>query len=228
MSPCFLPVLVVHARPVHAKPVHACFCLHRLQLVCFIKSYYSPPMLPVRLHSGVLRHTKPDRMFLPKLDLIDSKQETASDRWVQQQVEEALKHLPADLEVLPSPLLLEQMEHEAVQRHSPPVSLGAHRDLAEKPTSSSRRKKHRCGAPSCISARKEESPMAPAVTSGAVVSLPADMRAAASYPASSCATALSARLTAAPPMPSLLTLVRCSVATPDKLEERLRFFCSAD
>ncbi|KAK5614976.1 hypothetical protein CRENBAI_007936 [Crenichthys baileyi] len=42
-----------------------------------------------------------------------------------------------------------------------------------KPSSSSRRKKCQRGAPSCVSAG-EESPMAAAVRSGAVVSLPAD------------------------------------------------------
>ncbi|KAK5622697.1 hypothetical protein CRENBAI_025981 [Crenichthys baileyi] len=36
-------------------------------------------------------------------------------------MEEAMRHLPKDLEVLPSPLLLEQMEREAVQRRSPPA-----------------------------------------------------------------------------------------------------------
>ncbi|KAK5617650.1 hypothetical protein CRENBAI_002269 [Crenichthys baileyi] len=181
-------------------------------------------MLPARLHSGVLRYTAPDRMFPPKLDLTDGKEESASDRWVQQQMEEALRHLPADLEVLPSPLLLEQMKREAVQHRSPPVSLGAHPDLAEKPTYSSRHKKRRHGAPSCFSAGEEECPMAAAVTSGALVSLPADVRAAASNPVSSSATALSPRLAPAPPMPSSLAPVRCSVATPDELEERLRFF----
>ncbi|MED6258204.1 hypothetical protein ATANTOWER_004269 [Ataeniobius toweri] len=57
-------------------------------------------------------------MFPAKLDLADGKQESASDRWVQQQMEEAMRHLPADLEVLPSPLLLEQTEREVVQRRS--------------------------------------------------------------------------------------------------------------
>ncbi|KAK5602092.1 hypothetical protein CRENBAI_016729 [Crenichthys baileyi] len=55
---------------------------------------------------------------------------------------------------------------------------------AVKPKSSSRRKKPRCGAPSWVSAG-EEYPMVAAVTSGAVVSLPADVRASASKPASS-------------------------------------------
>ncbi|KAK5603660.1 hypothetical protein CRENBAI_002978 [Crenichthys baileyi] len=143
-----------------------------------------------------------NRMFRPNLDLADGRQESARDRWVQQQMKEAMRHLPANLEVLPSPLLLEQMEREAVQRSSPPAPLVAHPDLAGKPTSSSRHKKRRRRAPSCFSAGKEESPMASAVSSGAVVSLPSDMRAAASFPASSSTTALSPRLAVASPMPS--------------------------
>ncbi|KAK5609430.1 hypothetical protein CRENBAI_009586 [Crenichthys baileyi] len=159
-------------------------------------------MLPALLHSGVLRYTNRDRMFPPKLDLADGKQESARDRWVQQQMEEAMRHLPADLEVLPSPLLLEQMECEAVQRCSLPAPLVAHPDPAAKPASSSRRRKRRHGAPSCCSAGEEVGPM------------PAYVRAAASNPASS----------SAPPMPSSLAPVRCYVATPDKLEEQLRFY----
>ncbi|KAK5599429.1 hypothetical protein CRENBAI_021335 [Crenichthys baileyi] len=165
-------------------------------------------MLPARLHSGVLRYTAPDRMFPPNMELADGRQESASDRWVQQQMEEALRHMPADLEVLPSPLLLEQMEREAVQRRSPPATLVAHPDPAAKPTSSSRRKKRRCGAPSCFSAGEEVGPM------------PTDVRAAGSNPASVSATALSPRLGAAPPAPSSLAQARCSEATPDEMEER--------
>ncbi|KAK5604693.1 hypothetical protein CRENBAI_012901 [Crenichthys baileyi] len=155
-------------------------------------------------------------MFPPNMDLADGRQESARDRWFQ---EEAMRHMPADLEVLPSPLLLKQMEHEAVQRRSPPASLVAHPDLAVEPSSSSRHKNHRRRAASCFSAGEEESPMAAAVTSGSVVSLPADVKAAASIPASSSATALpqSPRLAAAPPMPS--SLAHCSVATPDELEK---------
>ncbi|KAK5620679.1 hypothetical protein CRENBAI_020390 [Crenichthys baileyi] len=145
------------------------------------------------------------------------------DRWVQRQKEEAMRNLPKDLEVLPSPLLLEQMEREAVQLRSPPASLVVHQGPAAKPMSSFCRKKHRRGVPSCVSAA-EEYPMATAVTSGAVVSLPAGGRAAASKPASLPATAPSPRLAAPPPMPSSLAPARCSEATPDELEERLRFF----
>ncbi|MEQ2177927.1 hypothetical protein GOODEAATRI_008810 [Goodea atripinnis] len=134
------------------------------------------------------------------------RQESARDRWVQQPMEEVMKHLPTDLEVLPSPLLLEQMEGEAVQCRSPPAPLAAHSDPAVKPSPSSRRKKHRRGAPSCGSAGEE------------VVSLPVDVRAAASKPASSSATANFPRLPAAPPMPSSLAPARCSEATPDELE----------
>ncbi|KAK5600631.1 hypothetical protein CRENBAI_001361 [Crenichthys baileyi] len=111
------------------------------------------------------------------MDLADSRQESARDRWVQQQMEEAMKHLATDLEVLPSPLLLEQMEREAVQRCSPPAPLAAHSDPAVKPLPSSRRKKPK-------------------------------------FP----------RLAAAPPMPSSLAPARCSEATPDELEQRLRFY----
>ncbi|KAK5604017.1 hypothetical protein CRENBAI_024415 [Crenichthys baileyi] len=42
--------------------------------------------------------------------LADGRQESTRDRWVQQQMEEAMKYLPSDLEVVPSPLLLEEME----------------------------------------------------------------------------------------------------------------------
>ncbi|KAK5614037.1 hypothetical protein CRENBAI_011755 [Crenichthys baileyi] len=119
-------------------------------------------------------------------------------------MEEAMGHLPNDLEVLPSPLLLEQMEREAVQRRS----LIRQNAAVE----------HR------VSAGEEESPMAVALRSGAMVSLPVDVRAAASYPASSSATAPSPRLAAAPPMPSSLAPARCSEATPDELEQRLRFY----
>ncbi|KAK5611732.1 hypothetical protein CRENBAI_011276 [Crenichthys baileyi] len=155
------------------------------------------------------------------MDLADSRQESARDRRVQQQMEEAMRHLPTDLEVLPSPLLLEQMEHEAVQRRSPPAPLVARPNAAVKPSPSSHRKKRR---PSCVSASEEESPMAAALKSGAMVSLPADVRAVASNPASSSATALSPRLAAAPPMPSSLAPARCSEGTPDELEQRLRFY----
>ncbi|KAK5598620.1 hypothetical protein CRENBAI_007088 [Crenichthys baileyi] len=132
-----------------------------------------------------------------------------------------MRNLPKDSEVLPSPLLLEQMEREAVQLHSPPASLVVHQGPAAKPTSSFRRKKRRRGAPSCVSAA-EEYPMAAAVMSGAVVSLPAGGRVSASNSASSFATAQSPRLGAAPPMPSSLAPAQCSESTPEELEERLR------
>ncbi|KAK5617556.1 hypothetical protein CRENBAI_003946 [Crenichthys baileyi] len=123
-----------------------------------------------------------------------------------------MRNLPTDLEVLPSPLLLEQMEREAVLRRSPPSPLAAHSGPAVKASPSSRHKKRRCGAPSCGSAGEE------------VFSLPADVRSAASKPASLSATALSAKLAAPPPMPSSLAPARCSEATPDELEKGLRFY----
>ncbi|MEQ2313200.1 hypothetical protein AMECASPLE_039201 [Ameca splendens] len=98
-----------------------------------------------------------------------------------------------------------------LRRRSPPAPLAAHFGPAVKPSPSSRRKRRRRGAPFCGSAAEE------------VVSQPAE-RAAASKPASSPATALSARLAAAPPMPSSLAPARCSEATPDELEQRLRFY----
>ncbi|KAK5622087.1 hypothetical protein CRENBAI_010772, partial [Crenichthys baileyi] len=113
-----------------------------------------------------------NRMIPPTTDPADKQKADALDRWVQRQKEEAMRNLPNDLEVLPSPLLLEQMEHEAVQLRSPPAFLVVHQGPAAKPTSSFRRKKRRRGTPSCVSAA-EEYPMAAAVTSGAVVSLPA-------------------------------------------------------
>ncbi|KAK5613633.1 hypothetical protein CRENBAI_018492 [Crenichthys baileyi] len=168
--------------------------------------------MPACLHFGVLHFASPDRMFPPNKDVTDSRQVSGRDWWVQRQMEVAMRHLPTDLEVLPPPLLLEQMEREAVQLRSPPASLVAHRDPAEKPTSSSRRKKRQRGAPSCGLAGEE------------VVSLPTDVRAAASNPASSPGTALSPRLAAAPPMPSSLAPARSSEPTPDELEQCLRFY----
>ncbi|KAK5604280.1 hypothetical protein CRENBAI_020157 [Crenichthys baileyi] len=147
------------------------------------------------------------------MDLADSRQESTRDRWVQQQMEDAMKHLPSDLEVVPSPLLLEEMElapagpgcgHGAVDLFTF-LSRKAERTLRRsaglsvpqsaydrsrlaipcpgtvKPSSSSRRRKRRRGAPSCVSAGEEESPTAAAATPGAMISLPADVSAAASH-----------------------------------------------
>ncbi|MEQ2222830.1 hypothetical protein ILYODFUR_030476 [Ilyodon furcidens] len=55
-------------------------------------------------------------MFPANLDPMDARQDAAMDRWVQHQIEEAKRLLPEDLEVLPSPLLLEEVEHEVAQR----------------------------------------------------------------------------------------------------------------
>ncbi|MED6294909.1 hypothetical protein CHARACLAT_025885 [Characodon lateralis] len=82
-------------------------------------------MLPASLHSGFLHCSSLDRMFPSHLDLADSRQESARDRWVQQQKKEAMKNVPTGLEVLPSPLLLEEIERESVQRRSPPAPLAA-------------------------------------------------------------------------------------------------------
>ncbi|MEQ2315798.1 hypothetical protein AMECASPLE_026036 [Ameca splendens] len=145
-------------------------------------------------------------MFPPTTDPAKKQKADALDCWVQRQKEEAMRNLLADLEVLPCPLLLEQMEREVVQCRSPPAPLTAHSGPAVRPMSSSRRKKRRrAGVPSRLASEE-------------VVSLSADVRSAGSKPASSCATALSPRLAAAPPMPSSLA------PTPDELEHRLTFF----
>ncbi|MEQ2285675.1 hypothetical protein AMECASPLE_034356 [Ameca splendens] len=133
-------------------------------------------MLPASLHSGFLRCTEPNRKFPPTLDPADKQKISAQDCWVQRQMEEAMRHLPADLEVLPSPLLLELMESEAAHhediregcspllRCSPPAPASAVKSM-----SSSRRRKRRRGAASSLLAGEEESPTSSAETSGAVV-----------------------------------------------------------
>ncbi|KAK5620061.1 hypothetical protein CRENBAI_002681 [Crenichthys baileyi] len=176
-------------------------------------------------------------MFPPTTDPTDKLKADALDRWVERLKEEAMRNLPTDLEVLPSPLLLEQMEHEAAQcqrfregcsvpppqlRCSPPASIPA-----AKPSSSSRRRNCRRAGVNSRSAGEE------------VVSLPADVRTAASKPASSSATALSARLaTASKPTSSSATAKfprlaaappMClqpgvSEATPESWRTQLRFF----
>ncbi|MEQ2306997.1 hypothetical protein AMECASPLE_013760 [Ameca splendens] len=195
----------------------------RLPVCCFvpasccefffvIKTFAFTITLPARLHSGVQYLANHNRMFPPTMDPADKLKADALYRWVERQKEETMRNLPTNLEVLPSPLLLEQMEREAVQHHSPPAPLAAHSGPAGKSSASSRRKRRRRGAPSCGSAAEE------------VVSLAAYVRAAASMPASSSATALSPRLVTPPPMPSALAPARCSEATPDELEQRLRFY----
>ncbi|MEQ2249765.1 hypothetical protein ILYODFUR_032697 [Ilyodon furcidens] len=78
-SPCFTWFLLhiytsVHSSRKHFRSCHLVFCQFLLFLLSlsmpvlpspcavslFIKSYFSPTMVPVRLHSGVLRHTSPD------------------------------------------------------------------------------------------------------------------------------------------------------------------------
>ncbi|KAK5609234.1 hypothetical protein CRENBAI_014414 [Crenichthys baileyi] len=73
-----------------------------LQL-CLLSAFWGPPP----------HHT---RMFPPPKDLADKLQTSARDHWVQRQIDEARRYLPNDLEVLPSPLLLEQKERVAAQR----------------------------------------------------------------------------------------------------------------
>ncbi|KAK5613370.1 hypothetical protein CRENBAI_023056 [Crenichthys baileyi] len=103
------------------------------------------------------------------MDLADS---STRDQWVQRQMEEAMRHLPNDFEVMPSPPLLEPMDREAAQRQRvregcsfPPPQL--QRSLpapapAAKPTSSSPRKNcRRAGVPS-RSIGEEEFPVSAA------------------------------------------------------------------
>ncbi|KAK5614011.1 hypothetical protein CRENBAI_012719 [Crenichthys baileyi] len=188
-------------------------------------------MLPPRLHSGVLYLASPNRMFPSTTDPVDKLKADALERRVERQKEEAMSNLPTDLEVLPSSLLLEQMEREAAQRQRvregcfvpPPqlrrvnsrwageevVSLPAHvRDAASKlaPLSAT------AISPRLAAASKPASSSATALSPR----LPA-----ASIPGSSSATTKFPRLTAAPPIQSS---VRWSEATPEELEERLRFF----
>ncbi|MEQ2301648.1 hypothetical protein AMECASPLE_038262 [Ameca splendens] len=158
--------------------------------------------MPVRLHLGVQYLANPNRMFPPSMDPAEKQKADALDRWVERQKEEAMRNLPKDLEVLPSPLLLEQMEREAAQRQRvqegcfvPPSQLRRYLPAsvpAAKPSFSSCRSNRRRGGVPSRSAGEE------------VVSLSADVRAVGSKPASSPATALSPRLAAPPPMPSAL------------------------
>ncbi|KAK5608592.1 hypothetical protein CRENBAI_023401 [Crenichthys baileyi] len=117
-------------------------------------------MLPASLHSGVLYLASPNRMFPPTAD---SRQESARDRWVQQQIGSAVS------------TAAEADGVKAAQRQKvregcsfPPPQL--RRSLpapvpAAKPSSSSRRKKRR------------RLPVVP-VAVEEVVSLPADVRGA--------------------------------------------------
>ncbi|KAK5623400.1 hypothetical protein CRENBAI_014846 [Crenichthys baileyi] len=188
-------------------------------------------MLPACLRSGFLRSIDRNRMIPPIMELADSRQESARElapagpgtgrgavdlfTFLSREAKKTLRR-SAGLSVPQSAfdgsgLAIPCPGTGPLRRRSLPAPLASHSGPALKPSPSSHRKKRRRGAPSC-SAGEE------------VVSLPADVRAAASKPASSPATAPSPRLAAAPPMPSSLTPARCSEATPEELEERLRFF----
>ncbi|KAK5604253.1 hypothetical protein CRENBAI_020526 [Crenichthys baileyi] len=161
-------------------------------------------------------------MFPPNLDLTDDHQASSMDlfTFLSREAEKTLRR-SAGLSVPQSAYDGSRLAIPCPgtgplrRRSSPPLH------TAVKPSSSSRRKKRRRGAPSCVSASEEESPTAAAATPGAVTPLLAGGRVAASKPASSYATAQFPRLTAAPPM---LSSGRCSEATLEELEERLRFF----
>ncbi|MEQ2222113.1 hypothetical protein ILYODFUR_022544 [Ilyodon furcidens] len=153
-------------------------------------------------------------MFPPNMDLADEHQASSMDlfTFLSQEAEKTLRR-SAGLSVPQSAcdgsrLAIPCPGTGPLRRRSSSPPLHS----AVKRTSSSRHKKRRRGASPCGLAGED------------VVSLPADVRAAASKPASSSATALSARLAAAPPMPSSLAPARCSEPTPDELEQRLRFY----
>ncbi|KAK5621680.1 hypothetical protein CRENBAI_022065 [Crenichthys baileyi] len=195
-------------------------------------------MLPTRLHSGVPHNASRNRMFPPTTDPADKLRADALNRWVERQKEEVMRNLPTDLEVLPSPLLLEQMEREAAQRQrvregcsvpppqlrrSPPASVPA----AKQSSSSHRRNRRRAGVNSRWAGEE-------------VVSLPADVRAAASEFSRNfvCYSTVSqapcskysrifichSKVSQAHCSSAHASLARCYEATPEELEERLRFF----
>ncbi|MEQ2299549.1 hypothetical protein AMECASPLE_016323 [Ameca splendens] len=172
--------------------------------------------MPVRLPLGVQYQANLNRMFPPTTDLADEHQARSMDlfTFLSREAEKSLRR-SAGLSVPQSAydgsrLAIPCLGTGPLRRRSPLAPLAVHFGPAVKPSPSSRRQKHRRGAPSCSSAGEE------------VVSQPAE-RAAASKPASSPATALSARLAAPPPMPSALAPARCSEATPVELEQRLKF-----
>ncbi|KAK5604067.1 hypothetical protein CRENBAI_023718 [Crenichthys baileyi] len=186
-------------------------------------------MLPPHLHPGVQYLASRNRMIPPRMDLADEHQASSMDlfTFLSREAEKTLRR-SAGLSVPQSAydgsrLAIPCPGPGPLRRRSPPAPLAAYSGPAVKSSPSSRRKKRRRGAPSCVSA-SEESLTAAAVMPGAGTPLLAGGRAAASKTASLPATAPSPRLAAPPPMPSSLTPARCSEATPDELEERLRFF----
>ncbi|KAK5619220.1 hypothetical protein CRENBAI_020294 [Crenichthys baileyi] len=88
--------------------------LHMQNLLLF--RWASTLLPPIRLQSpldflissGLHSTTNLNRMIPPTTDPADKQKADALDRWVQRQKEEAMRNLPKDLEVLPSPLLLER------------------------------------------------------------------------------------------------------------------------
>ncbi|KAK5611590.1 hypothetical protein CRENBAI_014681 [Crenichthys baileyi] len=161
-------------------------------------------MLPACLRSGFLRSTDHNRMIPPTMELADSRQESAR---------ELAPAGPGSGRGAVDLFTFLSREAEKTPRRSaglsvPQSAFDGSRLEIPCPGTGPLRRRSAC-SPAC---------------SQQVVSLPADVRAAASKPASSPATAPSPRLAAAPPMPSSLTPARCSEATPDELEERLRFF----
>ncbi|KAK5600588.1 hypothetical protein CRENBAI_010394 [Crenichthys baileyi] len=175
-------------------------------------------MLPPHLHPGVQYLASRNRMIPPRMNLFT---------FLSREAEKTLRR-SAGLSVPQSAydgsrLAIPCPGTGPLRHRSPPAPLAAHSGPAVKSSPSSRRKKRLRGAPSCVSA-SEESLTAAAVMPGVGTPLLAGRRAAASKPASLPATAPSPRLAAPPPMPSSLAPARCSEATHDELEDRLRFF----
>ncbi|KAK5600597.1 hypothetical protein CRENBAI_010403 [Crenichthys baileyi] len=173
-------------------------------------------------------------MFPPTTDPADKLKADALDRWVQRQKEEAMSYLPFDLEVVPSPLLLEMelapagpgsgcdvvdlftflsREAEKTLRRSAGLSV-------PKSAYDGSRLATPCPGTGPLRRRSSSPPIHTAMKPSPSSFL---WLAAASSPASSPATALSARLPA-PPMPSSLAPAHSTESSPDELEERLRFY----
>ncbi|MEQ2296696.1 hypothetical protein AMECASPLE_027203 [Ameca splendens] len=110
-------------------------------------------MLPASLHSGFLRCTEPNRMFLPTMDLADEHQPSSMDLFT--------SVFDGSRLVIPCPGTGPLRRRSS----SPPLH------TAVKSTSFSHRKKRRHGASAYVSASEEESPMAAAAMPGAVTPL---------------------------------------------------------
>ncbi|KAK5617545.1 hypothetical protein CRENBAI_004235 [Crenichthys baileyi] len=168
------------------------------------------------------------------MELTDSRQESARDRWVQQQMEEAMKHLPTDLEVVPSPLLLEEMELAPAGPGSGRVAVDLFTFLSQEAEKTLRRSaglsvpqsaydgsRLAIPCPGTGPLRRRSLPAPLAAHSGpAVKPSPSSRRKERQRGAPSC---LAGEEVVCLPADVSAAATRCSEATPDELEERLRF-----